>query len=600
MVGKFNPDVPQEAIPLQPFYQRVRPFMGDDSSSFVIKGVGDAFKTLATGIDKGIEMNIDQDLHTQTDAVKDAYTAALEADKSALNGTNQVFTNLSPFDENGNPKPVLTPNLQPAATGPDLGMPQPEAPGNVAAQPVSSLLGTPNSGSVVPADIKNFTDFVQNNQAAFDQGLNPSRTLYLAKMDQIAKDFRNRYPGYRDYIDRKISTITGGDPANLRIESLLGDIKASVSAGKEAQNRILTQGYKAISDGVPGAEGDLINFRVGNTTLAQYERDLEHHISVYSANKAYIQHQKDLIEINKDNQAFKSAAAANIMEKTAQVISAGDFNTMQVAAGTNTKVGLNEFITRAAAGTIPGATAQNIRTLIPQINAAFAVSQKKILAQFNQPLTGADGKPILGPDGQPATAMSLAPDKAQAALDHSAMMWKTAIDALNNQQYGLANLPAQLVKDKAADTSLHLLQDKPSGDTLAQVMAVYKMGGTQVGESYLKELNTSQPGMLDHLATQLLHNNTKAMTQPGTQFSLVTSSLPGTSGGVSNTANNNGQIFTMRDHFADAAATAARTGDPTLTSPQYNEQIFQLYSHISDPKMPDEIKANLARSAFDP
>lgn len=69
-----------------------------------------------------------------------------------------------------------------------------------------------------------------------------SETAYYGRLMAMAKDLRSNYPvGYRQYIDQEISKITGVDPANAYMKSIIGDINASVGNQQAEKNKILAR-----------------------------------------------------------------------------------------------------------------------------------------------------------------------------------------------------------------------------------------------------------------------------------------------------------------------------------------------------------------------
>lgn len=104
----------------------------------------------------------------------------------------------------------------------------------------------------VPDDISGVGDQVANLQAA-RQGGKISPTNYWLQLDSIAKDYRSRYPGYRDYIDQQISSITGHTPANAAFQSIMGDLNAALTNGKKEDPNVTqtrTALFGAIKDGL--------------------------------------------------------------------------------------------------------------------------------------------------------------------------------------------------------------------------------------------------------------------------------------------------------------------------------------------------------------
>lgn len=67
-----------------------------------------------------------------------------------------------------------------------------------------------------------------------------SETAYHGRLMSLAKDLRSQYPvGYREYIDAQISKVTGVDPANAYMKSIIGDINASAGNALAEKNKVL-------------------------------------------------------------------------------------------------------------------------------------------------------------------------------------------------------------------------------------------------------------------------------------------------------------------------------------------------------------------------
>src|SRR6267142_1783757 len=76
-------------------------------------------------------------------------------------------------------------------------------------------------------------------------------TIYVQQLNSLAKNLRAQYPGYRQYIDEQISSLTGMNPANAYVNSLLSDLKAS----QTSVEKIWNETYRDIA-GVDGVSVD--------------------------------------------------------------------------------------------------------------------------------------------------------------------------------------------------------------------------------------------------------------------------------------------------------------------------------------------------------
>jgi hypothetical protein len=62
-----------------------------------------------------------------------------------------------------------------------------------------------------------------------------SDTAFAARADAVARQLRARYPGHRDYIDQRISNVTGVRPANAIVRGLMEQASAQRSAAGQGE-----------------------------------------------------------------------------------------------------------------------------------------------------------------------------------------------------------------------------------------------------------------------------------------------------------------------------------------------------------------------------
>lgn len=123
--------------------------------------------------------------------------------------------------------------------------------------PISQSLGDNfvSSDNTLPAPLKELPKTLSILDGARANG-HLSETAYLGRLTALAKDLRSQYPvGYRDYIDNQISKITGVDPANAYMKSLIGDINANLTNAQAEKNKIASKILENIgSDPVNGRD----------------------------------------------------------------------------------------------------------------------------------------------------------------------------------------------------------------------------------------------------------------------------------------------------------------------------------------------------------
>lgn len=175
------------------------------------KSTGIALATLGTGMEEGahladttIKEGIKDDIYAKVDTERDAFSSVLT---SVKNGSS------NPMDARAEDRP------------------------DIMAQ---------DNTTPVPDAISNGLSKLGNIQGALS-GNKISETTYYQRLNSIAKDMRSTYPGYRDYIDSEISKITGGNPANEYVRSIIQDInRQTTNANKEQdywEKKITDSGY---------------------------------------------------------------------------------------------------------------------------------------------------------------------------------------------------------------------------------------------------------------------------------------------------------------------------------------------------------------------
>lgn len=229
----WNPDVPNPNDNTPRWGRDSQPISQyENTNTFAktLEGAGSLFETAVKGIDWAAKEGINEEVWNKVNAEREAYTGALEASYDAAGGKRP----------DAGPSP-LTSN-------------EPQA----------------------PAALDRSLKYVESVKNGFEAG-KVNDTYYKARLTAIAKDMRSQYPGYRDYIDKKISSITGFDPANQQIVDLLADINtmAGNKQKDELKNKFFSLGDDFIKEGHPGAAKLMGAVQRGEITPEQGLQKLE-------------------------------------------------------------------------------------------------------------------------------------------------------------------------------------------------------------------------------------------------------------------------------------------------------------------------------------
>lgn len=234
----FNPQVPGTSDPnYLGLSKSISQPQSDESTAYLLKGIGDNLGLGIKAADTVIKKTIDENLYSQIDEARDTYTSRLW----------QVR------DSKANAQPDIV-----GGTAVD-GM-------EFSGQKRSSA-GTAPQGEL-PMPLQNLDTVVNNLQGALGAG-KISNVYYHSRLNTIAKDMRSQYPGYREYIDEKISSITGINPANAQIQSLLQDINRLQTGADKDYNRAMASLDRLNDLGVPFANVEMARLRqAGNNPEA--------------------------------------------------------------------------------------------------------------------------------------------------------------------------------------------------------------------------------------------------------------------------------------------------------------------------------------------
>ena len=100
----------------------------------------------------------------------------------------------------------------------------------------------------IPQSVENGLGRVEAIQSAMANG-KVNDTYYDLRLKNAVTDLRSKYPGFVDYIDSRVSAITGINPANAYIQNMMQDLNARVSAKKTEADKVLDLARNAMTKG---------------------------------------------------------------------------------------------------------------------------------------------------------------------------------------------------------------------------------------------------------------------------------------------------------------------------------------------------------------
>lgn len=222
-----------------------------------LRGFGELVGTVTQGVDDIIKSKITGDVETEVDPQRKKQISDLEA----TYGTQAVNQLLRPGEQTAGMRAGAPMEPTQAISGPQY--PAPEysesmTPGGLVA-----------GAQKLPKDINDLPGKINSLYNARNDG-HVSDTYYWGRLSDIASDIRSRYPrGYRNYIDNKIQEITGRDPANMYVESLIRDINTNLGDKNKARDKLIEQFYQGTLVGRPGVPQMIQGLTNGTKTFEE-------------------------------------------------------------------------------------------------------------------------------------------------------------------------------------------------------------------------------------------------------------------------------------------------------------------------------------------
>ena len=506
----FNPDLPNPNDTTPKWGRDSQPttrWEGNKSSEVALKGFGDVLETGVKGVDFLIKDKISTEAWEKVNAEREAYSNALEASVNTV--SPQKTTDRKVLDD-------------------------------VQAQP--------------PAGIDRTLKYLENIKAGADAG-KVNDTYYKSRLVAIAKDLRSSYPGYREYIDQKISGITGFDPANSKITDLLADMNALVKTGKDKEdadrNRVLSvvDNYVSQVDGASTLYTKILNKEItpaeGMTKLGEITKPLvEANITKRDFETAKTRTDKD--QFLAENHARKFSAAS----KGGYISSIQDTISMDQ---------VREFQAKIRAGNVDKATQEQI------VAVGWAVEQK---AENYKRILRAE---LTKPNQHGISIASIKGNKwVEDFIRDEAAEFQQYADALKGKDATMATYVADNIKHKSTDAGARLFNDDKLGPHI-QTLAGNKAALGETITSRLLE-QSMIPTLLPEMQTYMQRTTMAAANQE---------IVPNPKGPIT---------------FKHTVEQAEKNN---ITPPSTADAALRFLQNIVDPSVDDRAKQGYVRYFFD-
>lgn len=169
---------------------------------------------------------------------------------------------------------------------------------------VKNILDANASAEEVPSEITDLPDTLASLRSARDGG-KITKTDYQGRLLAEAKKLRAQYPGFKQEIDSEFAKVTGQNPANARVNSLINEINRAAAANSSSANKMETFLRGAITGGVPRAEEYWAKWKAGQMTdFEVYSKIGNYHQATERLNRRALEN-KDT-QMTREERAYKA------------------------------------------------------------------------------------------------------------------------------------------------------------------------------------------------------------------------------------------------------------------------------------------------------
>lgn len=542
----FNPQIPDTNDPNWLGWSKpVAQPAGDKSTATALASIGEIGGEAIKFADTAIKSVLEDQVYTSAKDIQSRYTADLK------NADDQI-------------------RLAQAGT-------KTPAP---AGSPLNILTADVPGGPQMPVDIKNLPVTIDGLGNARANG-KLSETDYAGRVDTMLKDYRSRYPGYKEFIDNVGEKATGINAANKQIQSILGDINSYVTNVNAVRNRTIA--YLS--------NHDVLGMPEGPATLQRYMRGEINEEQAYMAVAPGLQQERQF-KINKmsvedykgNNEVREDMAAKVVSGRAADLVSRNiDSIVLQGAGGPEKLADFLEKYKPGSGNTIPDDQWITLGQVL-KFNRAKVANQ--IRDELNVPGKVTDNNP------RGLSVAQIGGDaKTNAVVAEKLKWYDDMIDRVDNKNLGGMFLTANMIKAQAEGTAAKIMKEFP---LMAVVKAAETIGGPQFVPMFWQ--GALEAGLSPPERNAMVALASKLGAQPNLQ--------------LGNTQQYNdmffrptptGKIYTLSQALEDVKPDPHDPAPTVVASKNLNKAITELPSRVLlNPDLAEGLKVNFAKAAFDP
>jgi len=375
----------------------------------------------------------------------------------------------------------------------------------------TSLLDTPKP---IPSSIANLTPTMQKLESAKANG-KLSETAYDMKLYTLLQDFRSKYPGFREHIDKEAHRITGKDIANDTIRNLVSDINSYVqNANAQKQHE---------RNWIISHQGD---FKDGPGMLAAYDSGSVPFVRVLQGANERIKTEADLKErrMVMEDAKLTDESRARLATKASDDYlgrrAAEHIDNIIIHTGAGTDERMTEVMGRVAKGQLPELS-----------SAQWEAEGQKIIAAKNNYLAEMRAEGLKVDKNGDSIAKLMGRDKFEASLKEASLGFDSLYDAIKSKDHGMVATSANFIKAGESDVLKNVMTDPKIGPKVA-LLQVFQKIDPKLANTFVqsilgsKDYSEAEKTALIAQTAQILTPNTTPKP-PGTRGSGAATSING-------------------------------------------------------------------------
>ena len=402
----------------------------------------------------------------------------------------------------------------------------------------------------VPDEISELPETLGTLQAANQAG-KLTKTDYNARLLAAAKDIRARYPGFKNEIDQEFAKVTGQNPANAYVQSLIRDINSKAGAVNSESNKLQTfimqrsgfQGAREASQKVQTGEWGRSDVIKWAAPQEQFRIAIENKKAIYDSTKM-------------DNEE-KKRSASELLSYTVGGTAITAVNDFMQKEGLNSEADADAMAARNKAG---GISAQEWVEKGDRWNAKYLQMRQAMLNDAQKH----------------GLTRTLGLEEVTKQIDAGLKPMQDIRDRIFAKDSGGIYKTAQSIRAMGDEDTRNLLTDSIVGGDFRAIQTMQRIGG----DNYLQSENLRK--IVDGLSGRYGEYQKRMIQAIQTQTDMKNAGVPLTLNRIFDEYNTK---------MKDATSNEKR---------KMNNSVISEITRIADPNVPDAIKVNYAITAFSP